>query len=378
MKSILFFNESLDGGGAEGVLENIVSSINPEAFKVYVVSETDNELRTATIKKHSRHHCFVHKNLSGSKIKEIFNKIIMKLALVLPPFLVSLLYIRRRCDIGVAFCEGYSTKLIGNSKGQFKKKIAWVHTDVVNNPWSERIFGSKEIERECYEKFDAIVCVSQTIKDSFIKKYGMEEKVHVIYNIIDDIRAVNLSKEKLDYEIQECPLFVLAGSFRYVKGYDRMVKACAKLRDLGYDFRVIIMGIGYERDEIEELLDEYKLRDKITLMDYQKNPYKFMIKADAFVCSSRAEGYSTVVAESVALNVPVITTECSGMREIFGGYECGIICENSEDGIFDSLKKVLDNPDLLNYYKSEEAVRAKEFSKSYQIKQVEKFFKELL
>ena len=377
MKSILFFIESLDGGGAEGVLENVVTAMDKSKFNLTVVSETDNEFRTQTIKDNSHHHCFVHKNLNGSKIRAIINKLIIKFSLVAPCSLVRKLLIRGKYDVEIAFCEGYATKIIGSSTDRHSKKIAWIHTDFINNPWSEEIHDGAENEKKCYENFDAIVCVSQTIKDSFVKKYGMAEKVHVIYNIINDRKALELGNKEVDTSNYRRPLFVLAGSFRRVKGYDRMVRVSAKLHDEGYDFSVIIMGIGYERDEIEALLDEFNLRSVVTLMNYQSNPYSYIKSADAYICSSRAEGYSTVTTEAVILNTPVITTECSGMREIFGDRECGIICDNSEDGLYNAVKTVLDNPPLLEKFKAEEKERAKYFSMKNQIKNVETFLEEI-
>lgn len=377
MKSILFFIESLDGGGAEGVLENVVTAIDKSKFALTVVSETDNEFRTQTIKNNSRHHCFVHKNINNSKIRGIFNKLIIKFSLIAPCSLVRKLLVRGKYDVEVAFCEGYSTKIIGSSTDKHSKKIAWVHTDFINNPWSEKLYGGAENEKKCYDNFDAIICVSQTIKDSFIKKYGMADKVHVIYNIINDRKALELGNKEIDTTKYHRPLFVLAGSFRQVKGYDRMVRVSAKLRDEGYNFSVIIMGIGYERYEIEALLDEFNLRSVVTLMDYQANPYSYIKSADAYVCSSRAEGYSTVTTEAVILNTPVITTECSGMREIFGDKECGIICDNSEDGLYNAIKKVLDNPSLLEKFRANEKERANYFSMDNQIKSVETFFEEI-
>lgn len=376
-KSVLFFNESLDGGGAEGILENIVKSIDKNQFEASVVSETDHEFRTEAIKANSRYHCFIHKNINNSKMRSIINKIIIKFSLLASENAVRKVLIRGKYDIEVAFCEGYSTKIIGNSAKKGCKKVAWVHTDVVNNPWSVSIHGSEEAERKCYENFDAIVCVSETIRDSFIKKYGMSEKVHLIYNVIDSDKILSRASEPIDLSSYPRPLFLLCGSFRKVKGYDRMVRVCSKLKDEGYDFSAIIMGIGYERDDIEKLLDEYNMRDRITLMEFQKNPYSYMKNSSAYVCSSRAEGYSTVVAESVLLGLPVITTECSGMREIFGDSECGIICDNSEEGLYGALKKILDNPVLLEHYTSEEMKRGESFITKERIKIVENFLKEL-
>lgn len=373
MKSILFFIESLDGGGAEGILENIVRKIDKSRFNVSVVSETDNERRTETVKKNSRHHSFVHKNLNGSRLHEIINKIIIKFSLKASENTVRKTLIRGHYDIEVAFCEGYATKIIGNSKKKNCKKIAWVHTDFINNPWSVKIHGSEEAERRCYENFDAIVCVSQTIKDSFIKKYGMAEKVHLIYNIIDSDKVLDKGKEPINLSQYSRPLLLQCGSFWQVKGYDRMVSACAKLRDEGYNFSVIIMGIGYERQKIEKIIDEKKLGDKFTLMDYQMNPYSYISNATAYVCSSYAEGYSTTVSEAVILGTPVVTTECSGMREIFGDRECGIICENSEDGLYTAIKKIFDNPELLVGFHSEAMIRSQYFNTRSQMKRIEDF-----
>lgn len=377
MKSILFFIESLDGGGAEGILENIVKAIDKSKFDVTVVSETDNERRTASIKSNSHHHSFIHKNLNGSKIHDFINKIIIKLSLNSSEKFVRNIFIRGKYDIEVAFCEGYATKIIGNSEKKNIKRIAWVHTDVINHPWSSGLYGNEEEERKCYEKYDAIICVSQTIKESFIKKYGMEEKIHLLYNIIDSEKVCNMGKEPFELPQNRRPLFLQCGSFWKVKGYDRMVRVCARLRNEGYIFSVIIMGIGYERDSIEELIDELNVREVFTLMDYQPNPYKYIVNSDAYVCSSYAEGYSTTVSEAIILGKPVITTECSGMKEIFGNRDCGIICENSDEGLYTALKKIMDNPDLLKEYKKESELRSSYFDKQNRIVEIEKLFEAL-
>lgn len=373
MKSVLFLIESLDGGGAEGALENIVTNLDKSKFDISVVSETDKESRTERIAAVSHYHCFGHKNINHSPFREALNRVIFKFSNSAPPLIVRKVLVRGKYDIEVAGCEGYATKIIGNSRDKKSKKIAWIHTDFVNNPWSKEIYSSPEEERACYEKFDAIICVSQTIKDSFVQTYGLESKTKIIHNIVDNHMILEKGKEPLDLKHTK-PLFVMAGSFLHVKGYERAARIYGRLRDDGYDFSVIIMGIGYERKNVENIIDELNLHDTITLMDYQSNPYKYMAAADAFVCSSYAEGYSTTVSESVILGTPVITTDCSGMREIFGDRECGIICENSDEGLYQALKRVLDNPELLEKYKKEAQARSGYFDKENLVKKVENLF----
>lgn len=371
MKNILFFMETVDFGGAETVFTNIIKNINKSKFCIKVVTERDHELFTDEIKAAVPYDCFI--KTERSAVRDFWNKIVIKLSLVLSERNIRKYFIRGSYDVEVAFCEGYSTKIIGNSGKRNCKKIAWVHTDVIKNPWSEKIFGSAEEEKKCYEKFDAIVCVAETMKESFIKKYGMAEKVHVLYNPLDFESVIKKSAEKTDFKFGDGMKFVLAGTFIKIKGFDRFVKVCKRLKDDGEHFSALIMGDGEEKENIKKIITETNLGDTVKILDFQTNPYKYIAHSDVYVCSSYAEGYSTAVSESVALNVPVITTECSGMREIFGENECGIICENSEDGLYNAMKKVLNDPSLLKKFSVEEKKRANDFSLKKRMKAIEDF-----
>lgn len=363
--------ETVDFGGAETVFTNIIKNINKSKFCIKVVTERDHELFTDEIKAAVPYDCFI--KTERSAVRDFWNKIVIKLSLVLSEKNIRKYFIRGNYDVEVAFCEGYSTKIIGNSGKKNCKKIAWVHTDVIKNPWSEKIFGSAEEEKKCYEKFDAIVCVAETMKESFIKKYGMAEKVHVLYNPLDFESVIKKSAEKTDFKFGDGMKFVLAGTFIKIKGFDRFVKVCKRLKDDGELFSALIMGDGEEKENIKKIIAETNLGDTVKILDFQTNPYKYIAHSDVYVCSSYAEGYSTAVSESVALNVPVITTECSGMREIFGENECGIICENSEDGLYNAMKKVLNDPSLLKKFSAEEKKRANDFSLKKRMKAIEDF-----
>lgn len=369
MRSVLFFIESLGRGGAERIFASFIENTGR---RYDVFTETDGEVYTDIIKAHSNHRCMVKK--TDSKIKNLVNKIKVKISLAAPEAFVRNFFIKGKYDVEVAFCEGYSTKIIGNSPKKNCKKIAWVHTDMIKNPWSESIFGSAEAEKKCYENFDAIVCVAETMREAFIQKYGMAQKVFVLYNPIDFENIIKKSNEALDFKLGGGMKFVLAGSFVKVKGYERFVSVCKRLKNEGFYFSVLIMGEGEEKENITKLIAEKGLDGTIKIADFQTNPYKYIKASDVFVCASYAEGYSTAVSEAVTLNVPVITTECSGMREIFGKNGCGIICENSEDGLYNSMKKVLENPELLKKFSAEEKIRAKDFSLKSRVEKYEDFF----
>ena len=104
----------------------------------------------------------------------------------------------------------------------------------------------------------------------------------------------------------------------------------------------------------------------------QANPYKYVAKCDLFVCASYAEGFSTAATEALIVGTPVCTVEVSGMKEMLGeNNEYGIVCDNNEDSLYESIKELLDSPDKLNYYTEQAKKRGKDFNTYHTVKAVE-------
>lgn len=78
------------------------------------------------------------------------------------------------------------------------------------------------------------------------------------------------------------------------------------------------MGEGTDREKLEQYIKQHHLETCVRLSGFHTNPYPYLAKADLFVCSSRAEGYSTVITEALILGLPIITTRCAGMQELLG------------------------------------------------------------
>lgn len=100
----------------------------------------------------------------------------------------------------------------------------------------------------------------------------------------------------------------------------------------------------------------------IKLVGFQQNPYPYIKQADIYVCSSYAEGFNTAITEALILGKPVVSTECSGVKEQLGNNnEWGICCKNSEEGLYEGIKKMLTNNNIIHYAK-QAAIRGKDFS----------------
>jgi len=78
----------------------------------------------------------------------------------------------------------------------------------------------------------------------------------------------------------------------------------------------------------------------------------------------------------LVLGLPILTTDCAGMKELFGTYECGIITSNNEEGIYLGMKEVLSNTDAINRFKNNIAKRAQEFDIHKRILEIEELFDE--
>ena len=158
------------------------------------------------------------------------------------------------------------------------------------------------------------------------------------------------------------------------KGYDRLLKIVKKLNEDNLIFDLWIIGVGSEEEKLKKYIDNNDL-ENVKLLGYQENPYKYIKKADIFVCSSRAEGFSTVVSEAVILGKTIVTTECSGMREILGkNAEYGIICKNEEKDLYENLKRVLENKKIFEYYQNKIKERKNFFDMKNNIEKIEKIF----
>lgn len=375
MKKVLFVLESLSGGGAEKILVDLVKNLDHSKYDITVllISETGVYVEEA------KSVCKIKSILPDyvairNRIGKLLYKIWYKLIYSMPIKIVAALYIKERFDIEVAFVEGYATKLVAASKKR-NKKIAWVHTDFEQNHWTTSIYKGISEERKTYDKFAKILCVSQTVQESFQKVIGIKENVDVQYNPLDadEIRLKAQESLVLPHNIFR---FITVGRLVEQKGYDRLLEVSYRLKQEGYTFEVFILGEGVERECLENKIDKYDLKNYIQLLGFKKNPYKYMSESDMFLCTSRSEGYSTVATEALIVGIPILTTDCSGMRELFGKYNCGIITTNSEEGIYESMKAVLSNSKILKKFECDIQKRAWEFDIQKRILEIEEIFNE--
>lgn len=164
-----------------------------------------------------------------------------------------------------------------------------------------------------------VIAVSKGIKDDLMNKFGVkEERVRVIYNPVNIKEILTLSGEKIEKNFNEdnIPVVITSGRMTEQKGQWHLIRAFSEVRKK-MKCCLAIMGQGALSEDLQKLSRELDIENDVIFLGWQKNPYKYVAKADVFVLSSLWEGFGIVLVEAMVCNIPVISTDCkSGPREI--------------------------------------------------------------
>ena len=362
MKKILFLIRDLGHGGAEKVLVNLVNNMDRDKFDITVMTLFDEGVNKQFLAPHIKYRTCFKKSFSG-------NSHAMKL---FSPALLHKALIKEEYDIEISYLEGPSARVISGCNNKDTKLISWIHIEQKNKKNASRSFRSYKEAKNCYLKFKKQICVSSGVKNDFINLFP-ELEASVLYNTNESDKIISLSKESINNRFIDSEINLIGvGKILKNKGFDRLARIHCRLRKEGYNIHTYILGVGDQEQNISEILTNENEDESFTFLGYDTNPYKYVAKADLFVCSSFAEGFSTAATESLIVGTPVCTVEVAGMKEMLGeNNEYGIVTENNEEALYQGIKPLLDNPELLKHYKEKAIERGKFFSTEKTVKTVE-------
>ena len=363
-KKILFFHFDLGGGGAEKVLVNLLNNLDPNKYEITLFLLFKNGIYIKDLNKNIR-------------LKYLFNRRPFRgLAQILKLFSPRLLHrflIREKYDIEIAFLHRLPLRIISGSP--VKSKYAWVHTRITSREGYFSCFRSMREAEKCYLSFKKVAFVSVSAKESFLKVTGWNRmKCMVVHNVVDSKDIIKRSQERIDFHINKNEVNICSvGRLTAIKGFDRLIRCLKNLIENGYNnWHLYLMGKGEEEDSLKTMVHDFNLNQKVSFMGFSSNPYKIVSKMDLFVCSSYDEGYSTAVTEAIILGVPVLTTDCSGMKEILDE-SSGIITDNNENDLYNGLQLLVTDTNVLKDLKIGAMSRSSYFSMENQLKEFEKF-----
>jgi glycosyltransferase involved in cell wall biosynthesis len=336
-RKIAIFLASLRGGGAERNMLRLANSCADRGLKVDLVLAQNDGTYFSEISPKVK-----LVNLNASRVILSFPQLITYLKKEKPITLICALNHVNLVAIWAKLYSGVPSQIIvtvRNTLSQGKQDFFR----------QQKISLMRRLIHYFYPKADEIIAVSKGVADDLAKTAKLpREKIKVIYNPVVTPQLLEQAKTNIEhswFSPRESPVILGVGRLTQQKDFPTLIKAFAILQQ-NYSARLMILGEGEERPQLENLIKELKLQNKVSLSGFVSNPFAYMSQASLFVLSSAREGLPTVLIEAMAVGTPVVSTNCpSGPEEILEEGKYGsLVPVGDVEKLAKAMVKTLHNP----------------------------------
>lgn len=305
--TIAIYLPSLRGGGAERVMVTLAGAFVERGYAVDLV------LAAAT-------------GPYLSEVSSAVNVVDLGRSRVLTSLPGLVRYLRNRKPIALLSAMGHANliALLANKlSGGITRVVVSERNDVsvaANQNKCLRSFVIRSLSRYLYRTADAIHAVSYGVAAASAKELCVpKERIQVVFNPVVTQQMLDLSHADVDFPwlVKDGrPLILAAGRLTKQKDFETLIRAFTLVRSKT-NARLVIMGEGELRSELECLIVQLSLQGSVLLPGFVDNPFAIMRQADLFVLSSAWEGLPNVLIQAMACGAPVVSTDCpSGPAEI--------------------------------------------------------------
>lgn len=352
-KKILIRIGSLRHGGAEKVLATFLKNLPKDKYEIDLLlnlysgkylSEIPDWVNVIYLNKGE----MITTNRLQDIPRKAFRVLYQWIMKRFPKLLYKCILKGKKYDIEFAGIHGFRDEIL-QSPIKTSKKVMWIHNDLRKTEFHN--YTDEEIRK--FFGYDKILVISKHIQKDFenlAKNDDERSRIVRIYNPLDTEEVLRKSQSLTLEKQTSVPTFLSVGTIFPQKGFDRLLKVHRKLLDEGFPHNIIIIGDGYDFQNIKKLRDELGVQETIEMLGFTDNPYPYFRDADFYVLSSRYEGFPTVLFEAITLKKNIIATDVSGVREMLENGKLGFIVENTEEGIYEGMKKALAQPSDFQAY----------------------------
>lgn len=344
--------------------------LNSRGFLTQIVTNTRNAKQSENIYLKnidiSKIHSFYLLNRSTSFEYKIMRKLYTLINMIIL-FFQSGLYVynnKNRFEIAHCFSSEITPLFVALFSIFFSKKVVIESTLMGSDSGPKGKMGF--VKDYIYRKADAIICISDALKEEFLKFGYRKEKIVVIPNDVDktlffpvDLKERYIIRKELGLPL-DSKILLFVGGLTYRKGFDIAIKIFVNISDLINDIHFVVVGrteskIAIDQKIKEEFLNMIKdnsLQNRVHIIGPNQKIDKFMKASDVFLFPSRREGFGTVQIESMAAGCPVIAANLPGITEniIENGIDGFIIYDvENIDNYVEVVNKVLLNSNLSMY-----------------------------
>ena len=370
-KKLLFIIPSLDAGGGEKSLVNLLNQIDYSKYEVdlFLFSHggiftkfLPNEVNILDLSKNYIDFMLplrksIINMLKRGKISLILNRLLFAYVNNTKQNLMnieqynwkylsgSLDRLDNQYDVAIAFLEKTSIYYCVE-KVNATKKFGFIHNDY------DKMQMDSKVDINYFKKLDKILTVSEECLTVLKNRFPSEaDKMDIMYNIVSPTminKMANMENRDLFNRKNKEKIIVSIGRLHYQKGFELAIEACKKLVDNNYKVRWFVIGEGPERDNLARLIRENGLEDKFILLGLKSNPYPYIKQADIYAQTSRFEGKSIALDEAKILAKPIIITNYSTAKDQIDNGIDGIIVDMDSSSICKGIEKLINDIELNN------------------------------
>ena len=367
-RKLLFVIPSLVGDGAQRVLVDLINHLDRNKYDILLVifdkimdlqKDLHSSIKIVCLEKRSRW---------------VFFKLILKLRGIIrdykPVVVISHLHYTNLVTGLANMLLKRSSRLILCEHSYPRKYL----------PKDQLGYIKRWLMKITYRKADRIVTVSKSIKRVLEDDFNIKPKnIISIYNPIPLEAIRDKSQKEVEHTFfkdKNTQVIISAGRLAEEKRLDNLLRAFAIVKTKQKDARLIILGKGYLRNELEVLSSNLNIDKCVDFVGYQSNPFAWISKADIFVLSSDYEGLPMVILETMACGTPIVSTNCpSGPREIITNGKNGILVPpGDEEALARAIFKLLKDEKLRKKFSEGGKKRAEDFRIEKIIPQYEELF----
>lgn len=181
--------------------------------------------------------------------------------------------------------------------------------------------------RKIYRRADVVMAISVGVANDLANVINFpRHQIPVVFNPVVTSELIEKSRILLEHpwlEEGKPPVILGVGRLTPQKDFATLIRAFAQVRTV-HDCRLVILGEGELRAELEQLIASLGVQDSVQLPGFTDNPFAWMSRVRLFVLSSRWEGLGNVLIEAMACGAAVVSTDCpSGPAEILEGGKWG-------------------------------------------------------
>lgn len=357
-------------GGAQKLLVDVLNKINLERFSVSLIVFVDHSENEPTFFADLQPAIQVHRlNFKGFKDFASWRQLSALLREIKPDVVWANLFFCNTVLRVLKVVHGYKVVSIEQNTYANKTRLQ-ILTDRLLSHVTFQIVAVSKYVAEFTAKQESISSDKFVVINNGVDTHALQQKITTA-ETSSLLAELNCTKDNR--------LILNIGQFINQKNQELLIRSFAVLVKKHPEYRLVILGDGVLRKDLEQTVLDLDLKEKVFLPGIKKNVADYMAASEFFALSSRFEGFPIVVVEALACSLPLVSTPVSGSEEYLDHGKNGFLADETIESFSKQMIHMASlTKEEKNKFSAESLTIAKEFDIQVITDKYEELFKQAL